>query len=234
MSDEPSIQARLARLEAQAGKASPAPSSNFDRVAKYLPWLAFAHVAIGAPTLLLTLVLAYATFVQADATRKMQVGGALPYVAYGTSNANEEGEEEISLNLSNDGVGPALLGPIEIRYDGQAMRDAQELLARCCGLQAGQGQSFSVAPASSIALRPGERVDVLRITRTPANAAVWDRLDSERWRLRVRSCYCSIFDDCWTIDGTQSQPQPVEGCPTDWTVYSVRLQGQAEETPPVS
>ncbi len=221
MSEESSVEARLARLEERAGSETAVPSAKLERALKYLPYMAIAHVLIGAPTLLLSLVLAYATFVQADATQKMQQGGALPFISYGTSNANEEtGEAEITLDLANNGVGPALLGPLEIRYDGQVVRNARELLARCCGLVPGTGQTYSIAPGSGIAVRPGARATILRIARTPNNEEVWNRFDAERWKLRVRSCYCSIFEDCWIVDGAQSRPQPVQSCPANWSLFA--------------
>jgi hypothetical protein len=220
MSDEISVEARLKRLEEQVGSHPAAPSARVERALKYLPYMAIAHVLIGAPTLLLSLVLAYATFVQADATQKMQQGGALPFISYGTSNANREsGAAEITLDLANNGVGPALLGPLEIRYQGQIVRNARDLLERCCGLRSGEGQSFAVGPGSGIAVRPGEAATILRITRTPANSALWERFNDERWKLRVRSCYCSIFEDCWIIDGAQSRPQPVQSCPANWSAF---------------
>ena len=220
MAEQSSVEARLARLE-QANDAKPAASNpSLERARKYLPFMAVAHVLIGAPTLLLSLVLAYATFVQADATQKMQQGGALPFISYGTSNADvQTGAPEITLDLANNGVGPALLGPLEIRYEGQAVRNARDLLVRCCGLVPGAGQAYAVAPGSGIAVRPGERATILRIARTPNNEAVWDRFDDERWKLRVRSCYCSIFEDCWIIDGAQSRPRPVQSCPANWSQF---------------
>ena len=221
MSEVTSVEARLKRLEEQAGPQPAAPSAKVERALKYLPYMAIAHVLIGAPTLLLSLVLAYATFVQADATQKMQQGGALPFISYGTSNADvQTGVPEITLDLANNGVGPALLGPLEIRYEGQPVRNARDLLVRCCGLVPGAGQTYSIAPGSGIAVRPGERTTILRIARTPNNEEVWNRLDDERWKLRVRSCYCSIFEDCWIIDGSQSRPQPVQSCPANWSVFA--------------
>jgi hypothetical protein len=212
------VKARLERLEAAASAGS--PMAKLDRTIRFLPYLAFAHVLIGAPTLILTLLLAYATFMQADATRKMQEGGALPIIAYGTSNATDDGEPVISLDLANNGVGPALLGPLEMRYDGTLIRTPRDLLQRCCGLESEEPVSFSTSPSSGIAVRPGDTVSFFRLSRTAQNQALWNRLNVERWKLVVRTCYCSIFEDCWVVEGPQSRPQPVESCPADWGAYT--------------
>lgn len=77
-----------------------------DRLIKYLPMLAIGHMLITVPTLVISLALAYATFVQADATRKIQISETWPYISYGTSNISDDGRDEISFNLTNNGVGP--------------------------------------------------------------------------------------------------------------------------------
>ena len=88
------------------------------RFLRYLPFITVAHVVIGLPVLIASLAVAYFAFVQADATQKMQTGGVMPFVTFGTSNGDEKGNQDIALTLTNNRVGPAILGPIEIRYQG--------------------------------------------------------------------------------------------------------------------
>ena len=187
------------------------------RLLRFLPFITIAHFMIGLPALIASLALAYFAYVQADATRKMQTGGAMPFVTFGTSNFNEQTrQQEISLSLSNNGVGPAILGPIEIRYKGKPVANPEQLLGDCCG----NGRtSFSTSPATGIALRPGESASFLRLTRTPQNEKIWTAFNDERWKLQVRACYCSIFDDCWVVDGMAAPPKPVKACPKHWSLY---------------
>ena len=42
--------------------------------------------------------------------------------------------------------------------------------------------------------------------------ALWDKLNSERFRLRFRACYCSVFDECRVSDLATVSPQSVEHC----------------------
>jgi len=64
------------------------------------------EILVTLPTLVISLALAYFSFVQADASRKMQRTETWPYVSYGTDNSSPEVKDEISFSLSNDGVGP--------------------------------------------------------------------------------------------------------------------------------
>lgn len=225
MANQPPEPDRIAQLEAKVAELSARDGGVAGRLTKLLklmPWLMASHFLIGAPALLISLGVAYATFVQAEATKKMQQADAWPFISYGTSNVDEKGERVISLSLANNGVGPALLGPIEIRYQGQPVRDPADLLRKCCGLADTKGISLATSPSSGIVVPARESTYFLRLRETPESAALWDRFEKERWKLKVRSCYCSIFDECWTIEGAQAKPKSVAQCPTDWSQFRER------------
>jgi hypothetical protein len=218
---------RIAKLEAEVAALSARGDNiggRLGKLLKLLPWLMASHFLIGAPAMLISVGVAYFTFVQAEATKKMQQADAWPFLSYGTSNSgfNEKGERMISLNLANNGVGPALLGAVEVRYQGQPVRDARDLLTRCCGLQPDSRLNLSTSPSSGIVARPGESIKFMQVAEIPENKELWKRFETERWTLKVRSCYCSIFDECWTIDGAQAKPQPVAQCPADWVQFRER------------
>lgn len=225
MNKDDSIEARLKHLEEKL--ADPRDDKQWmakraDRFFKFAPLLLLSHLLVGLPTLLISLVVAYGTFVQADATKKIQQAEAWPFLSYGTSNLGQDGKASISLELHNNGVGPALLGPIEISYQGKPVKDPRDMLERCCGLKPGQSLTTQTSPASRIVLPAGDSSQFLRIAATPENQVIWDKFNVERWKLRVRSCYCSIFDECWVIEGTQAKPKAVQQCPADWSTYSER------------
>lgn len=190
------------------------------RFLRYLPFITVAHFLIGLPALIASLALAYFAFVQADATQKMQTGGAMPFVTFGTSNAEEDGDPIISLSLTNNGMGPAILGPMEIRYRGKPIATPTGLLNSCCANAKGTQLSFATSPSTGIAIRPGESQRFLRLPRTAASETVWQAFNQERWKLDIRACYCSIYNDCWVTEGMQGLPKAVKKCPADWSLYS--------------
>jgi len=176
-------------------------------------------VLVTLPTLAISIALAYFSFVQADASRKMQRTETWPYVTYGTGNSTPEGKLEISLNLTNNGVGPARLEAMELLYNGKPMSNPREFLRVCC---AGDAKfAFMSEPVTGV-LRPGQQANFIRFTKSKDNAAIWDKLDTERWKVVVRSCYCSIFEDCWIADNRQKAPQSVKQCPANWTTFDER------------
>src|SRR3546814_19854660 len=124
----------------------------------------------------------------------MQTGGAMPFVTFGTSNVDDEGNTDISLTLTNNGVGPAILGPIEIRYQGKPIATPVDLLESCCGATDARGLSFATSPSRRIAIRPGERIELVSLPRPPAPEKVWPALNAERWMLDMRTCHCPIYN----------------------------------------
>lgn len=199
--------------------AAPQAAEIGSRFLRYLPLITVAHFLIGLPALIASLALAWFAFVQADATQKMQTGGVMPFVTFGTSNGDEEGNQDIALTLTNNGVGPAILGPIEIRYEGKPIGTPLELLRTCCTQAEPRALRFSTSPSTGIAVRPGETIEFVSFPRSPASEQVWQALNKERWKLKVRSCYCSIFNDCWITEGMQGLPKAVNKCPANWSLY---------------
>lgn len=190
-----------------------------NKLLKYLPVYVVSHALVTIPTFIISIVLAYATFVQADATRKIQASETWPFVSYSTNNSTPEGKLEITLSLTNNGVGPARLEAMEFLYNGKPMSNPREFLNRCCGWDS--KFVFMSEPVTGV-LRPGQQTNFIRLTKTDENAKIWDRLNAERWHVVVRSCYCSIFDDCWVADNRQKSPQSVKVCPPDWKTFDER------------
>jgi len=190
-----------------------------DKLLRYLPIFTIAHMTLTIPTILLSLGLAYFTFVQADATRKIQQSETWPFVLFGTGNGTPEGKQEITLNLTNNGVGPAQLEAMQLIYHGRPMANPREFLRACCAGE--QKFQFMSEPVTGV-LRPGQQANFIRLARNDENAAIWDKLNDERWRIVVRACYCSIFDECWIADNRRKHPQRVEQCPADWKTFDER------------
>jgi hypothetical protein len=184
-----------------------------------------AEMLITLPTLVISIALAYFSFVQADASRKMQESGTWPYVSYGTSNSSPDVKDEISFSLSNDGVGPARLKEMEFLYRGKPMRDPVDFLRNCCVATARAVSKTLTYATENVdgVLRPGEQRRFIRFAKTDQNAPLWDQLDDERWRVAVRTCYCSIFNDCWVSDSQKEDPDEVKVCPADWTKFDTAV-----------
>lgn len=60
---------------------------------------------------------------------------------------------------------------------------------------------LKTASDQGIVLRAGETIQFLAYIRTSDNSPIWDAFETRLvHNLSIRYCYCSAFNDCWTIN----------------------------------
>ena len=145
---------------------------------------------------------------------------SIPYMQGGFTDVTPEGERVLSLDLLNQGVGPAHERSLRVTVDGRYVRSVSELLDAEFGTaQAAEAKSaLGLMARNQVKTRfipGGGRQQVFRITRTPENARYWDLLEQAQTKWDVDYCYCSVFQDCWRIASKLDEPAPVEECVRD-------------------
>ena len=65
------------------------------------------------------------------AMKRLVTANSWPYLQLGHGNVRD-GAEVIHFDVRNTGIGPAMLEKLVVSYRGQPLREARELLARCC------------------------------------------------------------------------------------------------------
>jgi hypothetical protein len=166
----------------------------------------------------------------AEANARMVAASSWPFVQYGSGNLGADGSQTISLSLTNQGVGPACIGKLEILYLDKPVKSTMALMKECCIKNEADLESvispndiksnYASSQAEGRILAAREEKVFLALPRTKKNAAVWDRLNVERWKLGVQICYCSVFDECWTSGKAGTKATRVSECPADWVSYS--------------
>jgi hypothetical protein len=54
---------------------------------------------------------------------------------------------------------------------------------------------------------------MIQMARVPKSEQVWQRLDTNRFKIKYHACYCSILGTCWDSDLTGIDPKEVKQCP---------------------
>jgi hypothetical protein len=147
----------------------------------------------------------------AEANARLVQANSWPLLQFVTSNATDAGVAQIELKIENAGVGPAKLMSLEIFQDQQRIRTPGDL-TKLLDPQAGR-PSMMLGMTLPTVLRAGESMLVVGLRRE-GNEALWDKLNTVRFQLQYRACYCSVFDECWVSDLVTVSPQTVEHCPT--------------------
>lgn len=145
----------------------------------------------------------------AQANARLVQANSWPLLQYTTGNSNDKGEDEITLKVENAGVGPAKLISLEIFQRERRIRTPRDLVDALG--ETGVRPNMSTGSTVPLVMRAGTDTLVLGLRRE-GNEALWDKLNTERFRLRFRACYCSVFDECWVSDLSSVSPQTVDHC----------------------
>jgi hypothetical protein len=125
----------------------------------------------------------------------------------------------LRLSVDNDGLGPAIVESFVLLVDGKPQRDVIAAMHALVG-PIKRGDAHAAVDVSSISagqvLRTNSATVLFRLT----NKAVAPQLAIQMSRrLAIRTCYCSIVQNCWTfkISASNSTERPiaVSRCPEE-------------------
>lgn len=164
----------------------------------------------------------------AQANSRLVQANSWPLLQYATGNANDNGEAEISMKVVNSGVGPAKLMSLELFQGEQLLRTPRDLISALD--PSNPKPTMSLGLTLPTVLRAGTDMLIVGMKRA-GNEAVWDTLNKERFHIRFRACYCSVFDECWVSDLLTVSPQPVAQCPLSADSFSFLTTPKAAPAP---
>jgi hypothetical protein len=151
---------------------------------------------------------------------KLVQANSVPYLESGFSTATLEGARVLSLDLVNRGVGPAHEESLRVTVDHRPVTSFRDLVVASLGPTEGP-KTYRTFHQTKTLVRnnvrkrfiPAEETQpVFRLPRTPENAQAWDLLEQQQSRWNVSYCYCSVFDECWTVRKEDSDSKPVKQC----------------------
>jgi hypothetical protein len=145
---------------------------------------------------------------------KLVAANSWPNLGFSSGNLGEDGKSQnIVFTLRNTGVGPARIDSVELFYNGTAQKNAAAFLKACCGAKGNGDLAMMMTSAVQDEVLPArDEIGFLEWPRTPATEAIWQRLDVERMKVRLRVCYCSVFEECWIRDTSRPRPVQTEEC----------------------
>jgi len=152
-----------------------------------------------------------------------------PYLNVGTTYDSFAGMiDGETIEVTNDGLGPALIQSAQLRVDGTAVgawNDYIRVLVsdpalRRILLRVRRTKLSMSSLGPSDTLRPGESYPLLKISSAQSIPA----RELMRHSVSIELCYCSLNGRCWTLRATPGQiapnPQPVPRCTTNFAIES--------------
>jgi hypothetical protein len=164
----------------------------------------------------------------AQANARLVQANSWPLLQFVTSNASDSGQREITLKIENAGVGPAKIISLEIFHADRRIRSPRDLISMLDPSLEKPLLSFGVTLPT--VLRAGDSTLIVGVKRE-GQEVLWDKLNTTRFELSFRACYCSVFDECWVSDLSTVSPQRVEHCaatPDTFTYLKPRVSPQPQ------
>ena len=136
-----------------------------------------------------------------------------PVLEFGSSNLDDQNNPEISFEIRNAGLGPAKVRSFQVSYDGKPVTNSRQLLEQCCT----DGNKLAkidlvTSGVNHAIITANERIHFLRLRPTPEIQPIWQKLNTERMKVRVQACYCSALDECWRMDSANEEQERTSTC----------------------
>lgn len=158
----------------------------------------------------------------AEANARLVSANSWPILQRYFSTLGRQGNLVWSLNVVNNGVGPAKMESVEVFWKGKPVRTTMDLIEACCRsdqtaraiaeLRSGTG-GLEFSSIHQAILRAGENRRIIEVPRNSETDALAKQLDDASGEVQMRACYCSVFDECWTTDLRTLHPQRTQSCP---------------------
>ncbi|MEM1357542.1 MAG: hypothetical protein AAGF89_05055 [Bacteroidota bacterium] len=146
---------------------------------------------------------------QQDLMMEEKAASVWPYVTESNLVRQDSNSLTIEFSLRNDGVGPALIGNVELLLDEAPI----SVLALTDSI-AVEYPGVSIIPTLSVnwerkVLAAGDTEVFLRLYCVGSQPGIFFGNEVLQ-RLARRYCYCSIYGDCW--EANNGEPEQVDNC----------------------
>jgi hypothetical protein len=106
-----------------------------------------------------------------------------------------------------------------VNVKGRYVRSLDDLISASLGPeQAGKARGVLHLIWNRVPTRfipGGQQQAVFRIPKSPEYAQVWDMLSEDSPHWNIEFCYCSVFQECWQVQGQWQEPRHIKECRRD-------------------
>ena len=120
--------------------------------------------------------------------------------------------EPYSRTVANSGIGPALIGAVEMTVDGKTCRSWNEVLGALTGKKI---QNIYSSLHHGRVILPAKEINILKVPPGEDAHLVSDQMQTDR--LVIKICYSSLYGESWLSDSSKEEPQQVSRCDADET-----------------
>lgn len=149
------------------------------------------------------------TIFEVRTEREFQELSVEPYLQFSSSQSNQLGYTQ---NVSNTGLGPAVVGRYELYFDDELLSDWGQLVQRLVGQDAESVEVLHGDFVPGMRLPSEETYQLLTIPPEGNVAEMFSRAIRTTDLVEMNVCYCSVYGTCWETNTDGALHQPVRSC----------------------
>ena len=167
---------------------------------------------IAVTSFVVAIIALYAALNEADAARKQLQSSAWPNLETEFSFRTVPGSERLDFSLRNSGIGPAKVASIDLFLDGAPLQNWDQFVRT---FTEAENPLYSYNWVSRRVLQPDDQYALLTVSAEEIDSETVIALQEavRAGRLQGKICYCSVFEDCWTLATQSRDPVEVDACP---------------------
>lgn len=183
-------------------------------------WL---DIILGVSATVVSLVSLWLGLHSAHSMEKLVAANSYPYLELMRSNMSpsqlpgtDRHQLMVKYEMVNNGVGPARIEWVELKFKGKPVRNISELLDACCSELRGTNDVNEMDARGGIngsLVRAGGSVALFTWIEPMAPNRIFTALHRQMDQIKYSACYCSVFDECYVrSDDDDHKPVPVKQC----------------------
>jgi len=193
-------------------------------------WL---DITLGVAATVVSLVSLWLGLHSAHSMEKLVAANSYPYVELMRSSSGttplpgtNQVRDIVEYELINNGVGPARIEWVEMRFKGKPVENITALLDACCRADKYNYDGLNRRGGIEGALiRPGTSVKMFTWTEQLTPNADFKALHRQMNDIEYSACYCSVFDECYVRTSEGRKPEPVKQCTAPKVTFRPAQQG---------
>ncbi len=142
---------------------------------------------------------------EARLLQKQQYASALPYLEMW----NSGGESNYRLLLTNNGVGPAFVQAVRVRYRGKVYKMDHVKFYQTVTKFTERVQFISTNIVPGRVIPAGREIELIKVVDAPGVGAKLKRLFGGQ-EAQIEIIYTSVYDEKWQLKGPEDAPQKLD------------------------
>lgn len=174
-------------------------------------WL---DLILGVSAVAISFISLFLAIHNGNAMERLVQANSWPSVQVTFSTLNQDSTPHIHFDIANKGVGPARIESLEVTYNGARLGDGRALLnAMLDRTTVPPRPRIQTSTITHAVMAAKESITFIDFKPEEYNAEDYEAMRLGAGEVNFRTCYCSVFDECWISDTGASRASKVKECP---------------------